>query len=123
MNKSKREQFIELVDLLMEDAAINKDEWTDALIYFEALKMQKDKEKPVITDKGTEILLYIQNNYQNYKNMFSAKIIAEGMGAATKSVSASMRGLVTGGFLEKISDKPVIYSITDAGKNFDLSKE
>lgn len=123
MNKSKREQFIELVDLLMEDAAINKDEWTDALIYFEALKMQKDKEKPVITDKGTEILLYIQNNYQNYKNMFSAKVIAEGMGAATKSVSASMRGLVTGGFLEKISDKPVIYSITDAGKNFDLSKE
>lgn len=123
MNKSKREQFIELVDLLMEDAAINKDEWTDALIYFEALKMQKDKEKPVITDKGAEILLYIQNNYQNYKNMFSAKVIAEGMGAATKSVSASMRGLVTGGFLEKISDKPVIYSITDAGKNFDLSKE
>lgn len=123
MNKSKREQFIELVDLLMEDAAINKDEWTDALIYFEALKMQKDKEKPVITDKGAEILLYIQNNYQNYKNMFSAKVIAEGMEAATKSVSASMRGLVTGGFLEKISDKPVIYSITDAGKNFDLSKE
>ena len=123
MNKSKREQFIELVDLLMEDAAINKDEWTDALIYFEALKMQKDKEKPVITDKGAEILLYIQNNYQNYKNMFSAKVIAEGMGAATKSISASMRGLVTGGFLEKISDKPVIYSITDAGKNFDLSKE
>ena len=123
MNKSKREQFIELVDLLMEDAVIDKDEWTDALVYFEALKMQKDKEKPVITDKGAEILSYIQNNYQNYKNMFSAKVIAEGMGAATKSVSASMRGLVTGGFLEKISDKPVIYSITDAGKNFDLSKE
>ena len=123
MNKSKREQFIELVDLLMEDAIIDKDEWTDALVYFEALKMQKDKEKPVITDKGAEILLYIQNNYQNYKNMFSAKAIAEGMGAATKSISASMRGLVTGSFLEKISDKPVIYSITDAGKNFDLSKE
>ena len=123
MNKSKREQFIELVDLLMEDAVVDKDEWTDALVYFEALKMQKDKEKPVITNKGAEILLYIQNNYQNYKNMFSAKVIAEGMGVVTRSVSASMRGLVTGGFLEKISDKPVIYSITEAGKNFDLSKE
>ena len=123
MAKSKKEQFLDLVDTLMENVVLDKEEWADALVYLEALKMQEDKEKPVITDKGKEILLYIQGNYQSYKNMFSAKVIAEGMGIATRSVSASMRGLVTGGFLEKVSDKPVIYSITDKGKNFDLSEE
>lgn len=90
----------------------------DSLVFFEALKISEDKAKSAITDKGKDIILYIQNNYSTFNNMFSSKQIAEGMGVPTKSVSASMRGLVSGGYLEKISDKPVIYSITDKGKEY-----
>ena len=90
----------------------------DSLVFFEALKITEDNAKPAITDKGKDIILFIQNNYVSFNNMFSSKQIADGMGVPTRSVSASMRGLVSGGYLEKISDKPVIYSITDRGKDY-----
>lgn len=115
---SKKEKFIELVKVLMENVSIDETEWGDALIYFKALQMSEDNAKPAITDKGKDIILFIQNNYVSFNNMFSSKQIADGMGVPTKSVSASMRGLVSGGYLEKISDKPVIYSITEKGKDY-----
>ena len=115
---SKKEKFIELVKVLMENVSIDETEWSDALIYFEALQMSEDNAKPPITDKGKDIILFIQNNYASFNNMFSSKQIADGMGVPTRSVSASMRGLVSGGYLEKISDKPVIYSITERGKDY-----
>ena len=115
---SKKEKFIELVKVLMENVSIDETEWSDALIYFESLQMSEYNAKPPITDKGKDIILFIQNNYVSFNNMFSSKQIADGMGVPTRSVSASMRGLVSGGYLEKISDKPVIYSITERGKNY-----
>lgn len=115
---SKKEKFIELVKVLMENVSIDETEWGDALVYFEALQMSEEKDKPEITEKGRDILTHIQDNISNYEKMFSAKQVAEGMGLITRSVSASMRGLVAGGFLERVSDKPVLYAVTNKGREF-----
>jgi DNA-binding PadR family transcriptional regulator len=35
-------------------------------------------------------------------------------------VSGAMRKLVTDGFVEKMSDEPVIYTLTEKGKNYKI---
>lgn len=118
---SKKEKFIEEISEIVENVRKTTGEnplSEDALVYFEALQMSEDKEKPEITEKGKDILIHIQDNISNYEKMFSAKQVAEGMGLVTRSVSASMRGLVAGGFLERVSDKPVLYAVTNKGREF-----
>ena len=42
------------------------------------------------------------------------------MGMPSKKISGSMRKLVTDGFVEKIGANPVVYALTDKGKNFNI---
>jgi predicted transcriptional regulator len=39
----------------------------------------------------------------------------------SRTVSGAMRKLVTDGFVEKIGENPVIYSITEKGKNIEIN--
>jgi predicted transcriptional regulator len=49
--------------------------------------------------------------------MFKAKDIAEGLFISSRAVSGAIRKLVTDGYVEKVGQDPVIYSITEEGKN------
>lgn len=83
--------------------------------YIEALKDKKN-DKPVLTDNGKQVLLYLQQNQD--KALWKARDIAEGLCVSSRGVSGSLRKLITDGFVEKIGNSPTIYSITEKGKNY-----
>ena len=122
---TNREIFIETVEALFSHStnAIPQ----AAVDYFEGLKATEVKEKPVFTQKGAEILVWMQNNYQQYNNVMKAKEIGEGMFITSRAVSGSIRKLITDGYVEKIAGSPICYSLTEVGKTcsvvFPESKE
>ena len=123
---TKKEAFIKMVESLIDPLDINElkedDETKMAIDFFQELKENKaSTPKPEITENGAKILSYMQENYQKYNNVFKAKEIGEGLFVSSRSVSGSMKKLITEGFVEKIGSDPVAYSITDKGKDKDLS--
>lgn len=89
----------------------------DRLIpYWEKFKGSADKsDKPLFTENGKLILTFLQGHPE--VELWKAKEIAEGMFISSRTVSGAIRKLVTDGFVEKVSQDPVIYSITEQGKN------
>ena len=83
--------------------------------YIEAMMSDEVSEKPVLTDNGKIILKYIQDNPQP---AYKSKDIADGLFISSRTVSGAIRKLVNDGFLEKLGKDPVIYAITEKGKNF-----
>lgn len=110
---TKKECFIDEVEKLLVDCHRNLS--ADAKIYFDALKGGGDKEKPLFTENGKLILQYIRDNKETYNNLFKAKEIGDGLNITSRTASGAMRKLVTDGFLEKIGENPVVYSLTDKG--------
>lgn len=110
----KKEKFIKDVENVM-----NKypDEFCeDAREYFEALKEVKSENKELITEKGKEIL----RTMRELDKMVKAKDIADAMGISSRTVSGSLRKLSTDGFVEKIGKDPIIYALTDLGKEIEI---
>ena len=83
--------------------------------YIDAL-MEVQDEKPVLTDNGKQILMYMQQNSD--KTAFKAREIAEGLFISSRGVSGSLRKLVNDGFADKAGESPVIYMLTEKGKAF-----
>ena len=86
--------------------------------YIETLTIDSKTEKPVLTDNGKLILNYLQKNPSVVA--LKSKDIAEGLFISSRTVSGAIRKLVTDGFVEKIGQDPVVYSITEKGKNFNI---
>ena len=86
--------------------------------YFEDLK--KNNYSKEMTENGLKIILFMKENYDNYNNIFKAKDIAEGLFMSPRSVSGSMRKLLTDGYCEKTGKDPVCYLLTDKGKIFSI---
>lgn len=84
------------------------------------LKKGKASNSKGITENGTKILSYMQENCEKYNNSFKAKEIGKGLFMSSRSVSGSMRKLISDGYVEKIGSDPVVYSITDHGKLIEL---
>lgn len=114
---SKKQEFISYVKDLMDEAphVIMSD---DARLYWEAFCGTDDVEKPMFTDNGKLILKYMQEHQQ--EGMWKARDIAEGLFISPRAVSGAMRKLVTDGFVEKVGQDPVVYSLTDNGKNIKI---
>lgn len=118
---TKQQAFIEWVESLIRNQEEPITPTNEALSYWEALQSADTPvEKPDFTDNGKAILKYLQDvPAQAYK----ARDIAEGMFIASKSVSGAMRKLVTDGYVEKIGQNPVVYMITEKGKNVVFENE
>lgn len=114
---SKKVLFLSMVTELVDEAiAAGKELDADALVYLEALKTSKEKDKPQFTDNGKLIFNFMKDNFEPVNNLFKAKDIAEGIFVSSRSVSGSIRKLVTDGFVEKIGADPIVYSLTAVGK-------
>ena len=88
----------------------------EALEYFNTLKATPEKEKPLFTENGAKGLKWMQENYERYNNVLKAKEISEGLFLpSSRSVSGSLRKLVTDGYVSKITGTPICYSLTDLG--------
>lgn len=113
----KKEKFIEMVEKFIKDMDVDEySKYHDAITYFEIFKSEKEKEKPEFTENGLKILKYMQDNFNNFNNIFKAKEIGEGLFMSSRSVSGSLRKLVTDNYVEKIGNNPSIYSLTEKGK-------
>ena len=116
---SKKQEFISYVKDLMDATSeypVLMSE--DARLYWEAVCGTTEAEKPRFTDNGKLILKWMQENTSD--PMLRAKDIAEGLFIGSRAVSGAMRKLVTDGFVEKVGQDPVIYSITEKGKNIKI---
>ncbi len=114
---SKKQEFINYVKALMDERP-NITMSEDAALYWEAFCGVGDTEKPMFTDNGKLILKWMQTNTQ--EPMLRAKDIAEGLFINSRAVSGAMRKLVSDGFVEKVGQDPVIYSITEKGKDIKI---
>jgi len=87
--------------------------------YWIKFKGEKDKgDKPLFTENGKMILTFLQKNSETAT--WKAKDIAEELFVSSRTVSGGIRKLVNDGFVEKVGQDPVIYSITEQGKNIKI---
>ena len=114
---SKKEAFIEYVEKIINDSTEKMNE--EAQEYWDALRFKEEKEKPMFTDNGKLIMEYLKSLSDNTSAMKS-KDIAEALVVSSRTVSGAMRKLVSDGFVEKIGDSPVLYKITEKGKNIEI---
>lgn len=116
---NKCENFLNYFDWLIancKEPVIIPDEVKE---FYDILRSQQDKhiDKPLFTEAGLQILEYLKT--QDVKSL-KAKDIADGMEISSRKVSGSIRKLVTDGFVEKYGANPVVYTLTEKGKNFDI---
>ena len=119
---NKKDMFIKMVEELINEGRVDMNTHADALAYFEAFKSSIDttSKKVKFTDNGKLILRYMKDSIEETQNMFKARVVAEGIFISSRSVSGSMRKLVTDGYVEKIGSDPIIYSLTELGKQVSI---
>ena len=120
MNK-KKEEFLQLVDFLMENCAVEYEVGAGAAEFYSALRVDAEtSDKPQFTENGKLILKAMQ---KSSAEMLKAKDIAEELSIATRSVSGGLRKLVNDGYVEKIGKDPIVYKITNKGKEINFNEE
>lgn len=94
---------------------------TEVTEVIEFIKSQSlsQKEKPLLTELGLQILEYFQGTSQE---KLKASEIAQGMEVSSRKISGAMRKLISDNFIEKFGQNPVIYSLTSKGKDFNLNE-
>lgn len=118
---SKKEKFIEAIeDAFFSKVDINELD-PDIVSYWNALKGANEVEKPTFTDNGKLIMKYLQDLPEDAP-MMKAREIAEGLFISSRAVSGAMRKLVTDGFVEKIGQDPVMYALTEKGRNIEIEE-
>lgn len=102
-------------EFLKELDAIKGQLSNDAQTFLQEL-IEKNTNESVLTEKGQKILAAMANNKEAYMNAFSSKQLGELLFMAARSVSGSMRKLISEGYAEKIGVNPVSYRITEEGE-------
>ena len=119
---NKKEAFIKVIDCffkgLSDENFYTEEEWDDAYKFFEEFKNNKVKSSKEMTENGQKSLTWMQENLESMNNVFTSKEIAEGLFTSGRSISGSMRKLVNDGYVEKIGNNPVQYTLTEKGINY-----
>lgn len=117
---SKCEKFLKYFDELIDACHLTmQDVPEDVQDFYTMLKSSQNNfsEKPAFTDNGLVILEYFQNC--GIKTL-KAKEVADGLTQPSRVISGAMRKLVNDGYVEKFGQNPVIYALTEKGKNFNI---
>ena len=109
-----KQEFIDYLNALR--AAAPHIEMTENVKAYIDTLLDVKEDKPILTDNGKQILMYMRENAD--KTMFKAREIAEGLFISSRGVSGSLRKLVNDGFAEKFGESPVVYTLTEKGKNY-----
>jgi DNA-binding MarR family transcriptional regulator len=115
---SKKQEFIEYVEAVIRGQEEPLEMTENVRLYWEAFKGKEEAEKPLFTDNGKLILQHMKDN-QNIP-MWKAKDVAEGLFISSRAVSGAMRKLVTDGYVEKVGQDPVVYTLTEKGINIEI---
>lgn len=119
---TNKEIFIKKIEEILNDCPdfFGQDEEAEkALKFFKELKENKSSKD--LTENGIKILSFMQENDSSFNNLFTAAAIGQGLSISGRSVSGSMRKLVSNEYVEKIGKDPVTYSLTSLGKDFSLT--
>ena len=116
---SKKSKFIECVEEGLFSKINLSDLDADVVDYWNALKGTTDVEKPMFTDNGKIVMEYLKGLSTDIP--LKSKDIAEALFISSRTVSGAMRKLVTDGFVEKIGQDPVMYNLTEKGKNIEIN--
>ena len=113
-----KKEFLDFLNALIAAAPeVAEEKMTENVkAYIDALADKKN-EKPEITDSGKLILKWLQSAPAG---IYKSKDIAEGLFVSSRNVSGAMRKLTTDGFVEKVGSDPVLYTITEKGKNYNI---
>ena len=120
---TNKEAFIHIIDNIFEDENLHleegyNEEYEKAIAFWKEFKDGKSKNSGKMTENGTKLLSWMQENVDKMTNMFTSKEAAEALFTSGRSVAGSMRKLVNDGYVEKTGKDPVQYSLTEAGKNY-----
>ncbi len=86
-------------------------------------QLKENNSKSILTENGKKILFCMQENCGPYLNIYSSKQLGELLFMSPRSISGSMKKLVNEGYVEKKSNTPVTYGLTELGKNFKIDKD
>jgi DNA-binding MarR family transcriptional regulator len=113
-----RSIFIEEVENLLDKYDEELSE--KAIEYFEKIKEEESK-KLELSKKGILVIEYMQSDNAAYNNRFTAKLIGDNLFENGRTASGILRKLVSEGLVEKVGDSsPVVYALTEEGKEIDL---
>lgn len=115
---SGKEEFINYVNELKKESRLEMTE--KASLFWEALKTAGYEEKPLFTENGRKILKHLKEHQET--NMWKAKDIAEDLFIQSRSVSGAMRKLVNDNYVEKLGKDPIIYTLTEKGRNVKIEE-
>ena len=96
----------------------HRDVLSESAIEFLNELLEKNSTENILTETGRKILISMYTNKETFLNTFSSKQLGELLFMSARSISGSMRKLVTDGFVEKVGQDPAIYTITEKGKNY-----
>lgn len=113
---TKKDEFIKYVEDLIDGNYYEMSE--NVRLYWEVFKGKAEEDKPLFTDNGKLILKFLQEHQE--VPMWKARDIAEGLFISSRAVSGAIRKLVTDGYVEKIGQDPVVYSLTEKGKTITI---
>ena len=113
-----KQEFLNFLNALMEAAPdVVERLSTDNIMAYIAALNEKEEEKPEMTDNGKLIVDFLQKSTDT---VMKARDIAEGLFISSRIVSGAMRKLVNDGFCEKMGQNPVLYALTEKGKNYKI---
>lgn len=116
---SKKQEFIEYVEAVIRGQEEPLEMTENVKLYWEAFKGKEEAEKPLFTDNGKLILQHMKDNTNI--PMWKAKDVAEGLFISSRAVSGAMRKLVSDGYVEKVGQDPVVYTLTEKGINTEIN--
>ena len=115
---SKQQEFLNFWNYLVHEMNGDVEVPPNVQAYIDAISSKdKNASKPLFTDNGKNILMWMQSAPVA---MYRSKDIAEQVMISSKSVAGAMRKLVTDGYVEKMGQNPVVYQITEQGKNISI---
>lgn len=117
MKMSNKDCFIDSIEKCIKKYPEEFSE--QALEYFENFKNAVNEKKEEFTENGKIILRCLQEHAE--KEMWKAKDIADIIELSSRTVSGSIRKLVNDGYVEKTGKNPVIYTITNKGKEIEIN--
>ena len=108
--------FIETVEYLFRNAD-PLDIPSDAVLFFEDYKKAKSGNTKKFTEKGIAVLKAMRE----VDDWITAKSLGERIDVSGRSVSGTMKKLISDRYVEKREGNPTSYRITKLGKTCDLN--
>lgn len=106
---TNKEAFIKDIENLID---VSEQLSEEGYAFFKILK-EEVSSVGTMTETGTKVFEFMTQNKEKFENMFKAKEIAEGLFMAPRSVSGTMRKLISDGYVEKIGTNPTVYALVN----------